>query len=108
MFEFDRFLCQKLADLFVEFRMPPGRQKPGYVCQPTRKRYFSVPHRSYVGTIYPIKKIDGITFVMPRPSPNYCGISYPGRAPACPPCPPGYGYGPAKPKRSEYNFINGG
>src|SRR5690606_18535236 len=36
----------------------------GYACQPTRKRYFSVPHRSYVGTIDPVKKIDGIIFVI--------------------------------------------
>ncbi|HLU93274.1 MAG TPA: hypothetical protein VKZ54_04080 [Membranihabitans sp.] len=79
--EFDRYLLGKMATLFI--RKP--RRNPGYACQPTRKTYpplrvpspsvrtipgklefrsVMVPHRSYVGTIDPVKKIDGITFVI--------------------------------------------
>ena len=82
--EFGRFLHKKIAALFVESRMLSGRQNPGYACQPTRKTYpplrvpspsvrtipgklefrsVMVPHRSYVGTIDPVKKIDETTFV---------------------------------------------
>src|SRR5690606_18442866 len=57
---FDRFLGGKIAAYFIE----NTRRSYGYVCQPTRKRYFSVPHRSYMSTIDPVKKIDGISFVI--------------------------------------------
>src|SRR5690606_25864828 len=72
---FDRYLCGKMATFII--RKP--RRSPGYAYQPTRKTYpplrvpspsvrtipgklefrsVMVPHRSYVGTIDPGKKID--------------------------------------------------
>src|SRR5690606_39719882 len=67
---FDRFLGGKIAAYFIE----NTRCSYGYVCQPTRKRYFSVPHRSYVGPIDPVKKWTGLysssssSTIFPNPS----------------------------------------